>query len=73
MGAVLLTALLLASCADGSVGQNGAPEPAGLQRLSPLSGSGSTPLQHIVVIVQENRAFDDLFSTFPNAEGATQG
>ena len=73
MGAVLLTALLLASCADGSVGQNGAPEPAGLQRLSPLSGSGPTPLQHIVVIVQENRAFDDLFSTFPNAEGATQG
>ncbi len=73
IGAVLLTALLLASCANGSVGQSGAAEPAGPQGFSPLSGSGSTPLQHIVVIVQENRAFDDLFSTFPNADGATQG
>lgn len=73
MGAVLLTALLLASCANGSVGLNRTSEPAGSRRLSPMSGSGSTPIQHIVVIVQENRAFDDLFSTFPNADGATQG
>ncbi len=73
MGAVLLTALLLASCANGSAGLNGAAAPAGPRGFSPLSGSGSTPLQHIVVIVQENRAFDDLFSTFPNADGTSGG
>jgi phospholipase C len=72
MGTVLLTALLLASCASGSVGLNGTSgaSPAG---LSPASGSGSTPIQHVVVIVQENRSFDDFFATFPNADGATEG
>jgi phospholipase C len=43
------------------------------------SNSGSNPgqphvsLQHIVVIVQENRSFDNLFSGFPGADGATSG
>jgi len=79
MGVVLLTALLLASCANGSVGLNGAAKAAGPQRLSPLSGSSPTaspspsPIAHIVVIIQENRSFDDLFATFPNADGATEG
>jgi len=30
-------------------------------------------IQHIVLIVQENRSFDNLFATFPHADGATQG
>jgi phospholipase C len=73
IGAVLLTALLLASCSNGSAGLNGASEAAATQRLLPVSGGGSSPIQHIIVIIQENRAFDDLFATFPNADGATQG
>lgn len=28
---------------------------------------------HVVVIVQENRSFDNLFATFPGADGATSG
>jgi phospholipase C len=34
---------------------------------------GSSPITHIVLIVQENRSFDDLFATFPGADGATTG
>jgi phospholipase C len=34
--------------------------------------SGST-IQHIVIMIQENRSFDNLFATFPNADGATSG
>jgi phospholipase C len=34
---------------------------------------GSTPIQHIVFIVKENRSFDSYFGTFPGANGATSG
>ncbi|MGB6714683.1 MAG: alkaline phosphatase family protein, partial [Candidatus Cybelea sp.] len=36
-------------------------------------GTGSTPIQHVIMIVQENRSFDNLFATFPGANGATRG
>jgi phospholipase C len=73
-GSVLLTALLFAACANGSVGLNGASGAAAPQRVSPASSSSSaSPIQHVVVIVQENRSFNDFFATFPNADGATQG
>jgi phospholipase C len=35
--------------------------------------TASTPLQHIVVIVQENRSFNNLFATFPGVTGSTTG
>jgi phospholipase C len=34
---------------------------------------GSTPIQHIVFIIKENRSFDNYFGTFPGANGATSG
>ncbi len=36
-------------------------------------GSGSSPIQHVILIVQENRSFDNLFAKFPGANGATRG
>lgn len=36
-------------------------------------GSGSSPIQHVVIIVQENRSFDNLFAKFPGAHGASRG
>jgi phospholipase C len=33
----------------------------------------ANPITHIVLIVQENRSFDNLFATFPGADGATSG
>ncbi len=35
--------------------------------------TGSTPISHIVVIVQENRTLNNLFATFPGANGSTVG
>ncbi|HEX3370459.1 MAG TPA: alkaline phosphatase family protein, partial [Candidatus Cybelea sp.] len=35
--------------------------------------TGSTPIQHIVVMVQENRTFNTLFATFKGATGTTTG
>jgi phospholipase C len=34
---------------------------------------GSNPIQHVVVIVQENRSFDNLFHAFPGANSALFG
>ena len=44
-------------------------------RRPPLArrDSGSTPIHHIVVVIQENRTFNDFFATFPGATGATSG
>ncbi len=35
--------------------------------------TGSTPISHIVLIVQENRTLNNLFATFPGANGTTVG
>jgi phospholipase C len=30
-------------------------------------------IDHVVIVIQENRSFDNLFATFPGADGATEG
>ena len=52
----------------------GASNSLGTRALLPDSGSGSgSPIKHIVLIVQENRTFNNLFATFPGATGTTVG
>ncbi len=64
----LLCGGLLAACGGG--GSRAVP-PAPAQRID--TGSPSSPIKHVVLIVQENRTFNDLFATFPNAIGTTVG
>jgi phospholipase C len=65
--ATLLAALLTASCAGGS-------QSAGVpQHFVPASGSGSGEIAHVVIVIQENRSFDNFFATFPGADGTTVG
>jgi phospholipase C len=59
------------SCAGGPVGSPNAPPPGA--RATALHRNTSNYVTHIVVVIQENRSFDDLFATFPGADGATQG
>ena len=35
-------------------------------------GNATTPIQHVVYIMQENHTFDNYFGTFPNANGITE-
>ncbi|HEY3676367.1 MAG TPA: alkaline phosphatase family protein [Candidatus Tumulicola sp.] len=67
IASVAACAAFIAGC-GGSGGMQVAPaiDPA-------QSNATSQPIQHIVMIVQENRSFDNLFSTFPGADGATFG
>jgi phospholipase C len=47
------------------------PSPAVPQStVTPIAGS---PIQHIVVIMQENRSFDNLFNGYPGADTAQSG
>ncbi len=64
-GALFAAAILLAGC--------GAPESLSALLASTGRDSSSDPIQHIVLIVQENRSFDNLFATFPGADGTTFG
>src|SRR5258706_94582 len=46
--------------------------PASTSRPTHAStGATTTPIQHVVVIMMENHSFDNLFGTFPGANGAT--
>ncbi|MBV9717805.1 MAG: hypothetical protein JOZ77_00675 [Candidatus Eremiobacteraeota bacterium] len=62
--------LALAACNGG----NTSPASPPVTQARHASGSGSSsPIQHVVLIVQENRSFNDFFATFPGADGTTTG
>jgi phospholipase C len=54
-------------------GGNSAPVPVAQQGTSRKTSSPSSPIQHVVIVVQENRTFNDFFATFPGANGTTTG
>ena len=35
--------------------------------------TGTSPIKHVVIVIQENRSFDNLFATFPGADGTKTG
>jgi phospholipase C len=65
--------ILLALLAGAVSCAGGAPSslPGGL--LPEQRTGGGTPIKHVVIVIQENRSFDNFFATFPGADGATVG
>jgi phospholipase C len=47
-----------------------ASPPVPASTVSPVAGS---PIQHIVIIMQENRSFDNMFNGFPGADSVNTG
>jgi phospholipase C len=64
---VLLGGAAVALVAISCSGSDRAAAPA------PSSVATKWPIKHVVFIVKENRSFDNLFGTFPGADGATTG
>jgi phospholipase C len=65
--------MLLQGCAGSAVGPVAAPVPVG-GRVAPLAHrAASGKIQHVVVIVQENRSLDNLFPGFPGADTQAYG
>ena len=69
LGLLVVAAGGISACAGGGGSTNGAYAPVPAKRAS----SAGSPIEHVVVIIQENRSFDNLFATFPGADGATTG
>jgi phospholipase C len=63
-----VAAALLAGCGGGSTSVL-----ATQQVSSRHSNSSSSPIQHVVIVVQENRTFNDFFATYPGGDGTTVG
>jgi phospholipase C len=38
-----------------------------------IEGRKTTPIKHVVLVIQENRTFNDFFATFKGADGTTIG
>ncbi len=70
--ATLVVVLVVAACsAHGSFSR--LPEtPAAHVRSQALRGS-TTPIQHVIFIVQENRSFNNLFMGYPGAKTQNYG
>jgi len=43
------------------------------QQISSINNPATNPINHIVVIMQENRSFDNYFGTYPGASGIPRG
>ncbi|HEY6486211.1 MAG TPA: alkaline phosphatase family protein [Candidatus Cybelea sp.] len=68
--------ILVASIAAAGCGGNGVPSIAGnaaTRQLQPNYVSSPSPIQHVVIMVQENRTFNDFFATFPGGDGTVYG
>jgi phospholipase C len=44
---------------------------AGSVHASVLASAKGSPIKHVVIIIKENHSFDNLFGTFPGADGTT--
>lgn len=66
-GVTLLAAATLIGCGSGGVLSNGVPLLPVHQALPP------SPITHVVIIMQENRSFDNLFNGFPGADTVLTG
>lgn len=61
--------------AAGSAADSALPKQAdpGHRRFNPQFGSGSSPIAHVVIIIQENRSVDNLFNSLPGADTVQSG
>ncbi|MGA8574993.1 MAG: alkaline phosphatase family protein [Candidatus Cybelea sp.] len=70
--AALALAALLAGCQSGpfDYALRSAPRYA---QDDTLGAPTNSPIKHVVIVIQENRTFNDFFATFPGADGTTTG
>lgn len=71
--ALTLAAVVPAACnGSGGTAAPGLPEARGSGNVV-LDTGGSSPIKHIIVIIQENRTFDNIFHGFPGANTVSTG
>ncbi len=73
VGVVVLSAFVMAACSSGGGGGNSSPPISTPTQGPPQTGPEGKYIKHVVVIVQENRTFNDIFAGFKGADSATYG
>lgn len=76
--AIFLAAALLAACnANGMTSAPALPSARDVPELGAraelLQPNATSKVQHVIIVVQENRSFNDLFSGYPGAKTASYG
>jgi phospholipase C len=71
--ALLALTALLAGC-SGSPFTSAVPQqPRSLIAPHPVTPVAGSKIQHVIVVIQENRTFDNMFNGFPQADTVTSG
>jgi len=73
---VIAVGAVLAACSSGNGSispQAGWPAISSTLPESQPDSLGNNYIKHVVIVIQENRTFDNLFATFPGADGTTTG
>src|SRR5512140_2980806 len=68
-GVLLIAICLLSACGSQAPAQGSVPQAA-----LPVTGTGPLAaarahIKHVVIVMQENRSFDNYFGTYPGAQG----
>jgi Phosphoesterase family len=77
LGALLLSFSMLAACSGGNgsallPGSGENPQTA-VSNAATLAILGNHKIAHVIIMIQENRTFDNLFHGFPGADSASTG
>jgi phospholipase C len=67
--AIALVSLAVIAVACSGNGTHASVDPAGESAPSVYSTDGIQKIRHVIVVMQENRSFDNYFGTFPGADG----
>ncbi len=69
-----VAAAAMSGCGSGSGASGSVPSLPQMSTATPNSPPpGKQKIKHVVIVIQENRSFDNLFATFPGADGTTVG
>jgi phospholipase C len=73
--AAVVCASLLGGCAGGGQSLGALSQSAILPVSVPAAAGpvGGSPIQHVIVVIQENRTMDNMFNGFPNADTVLHG
>ncbi|MGA2120535.1 MAG: alkaline phosphatase family protein [Methanoregula sp.] len=67
---IIVFLIVAAGCTSVKTGVTTAPATTtGLATVPAAPGEGIHKIQHVIIIMQENRAFDEYFGTYPGADG----
>lgn len=73
LGVLFFVLAVAGTAISGCGGSSSGPSFVQSSTGNPNTGSSPSPIQHVVIVVQENRTFNDFFATYPGADGTTTG